>query len=320
LKSQAKDLLDAFKRNDAAARERAKESLPALASGALDAKDFALHDAQSVVAREYGFASWAELRAHVESLANDARADANDAADAPSRELLRTLMAGHPGAPFHREIEDALVAAGTARPQHRAIEAGALFPMLPLRNAMLAMGAVAPLDIGRPSTLAAIEAARANGGLMAAFSQRDGANESPKAADIHPVGCLVELLKVIEPADRPTKVIVVRAAQWIALDAIEKSEPFLLARVSPFAVSDEADPQVAPLERTLRERVGAIAKGLPGGERLVAMTSRMNARELADAVLANVPCSVDDKARCASEPSLPKRIGLLLVLLGGAPA
>ena len=69
LKKQAKDLLDGHRRGDAEALARIVASLPAFAR--VSEKDaarapFALHDAQSVVAREYGFPSWRELRAEIE--------------------------------------------------------------------------------------------------------------------------------------------------------------------------------------------------------------------------------------------------------------
>lgn len=67
LREQAKDLLRDFRRGDEAAVLRFREGLPAFQAG-LDAK---LHDAQSVVAREYGFPSWIKLTAAVETkLAN----------------------------------------------------------------------------------------------------------------------------------------------------------------------------------------------------------------------------------------------------------
>ena len=61
LRKQAKDLLVAFRSGDEDAALRFRDTTPWLAS-----KAPALHDAQSVIAREYGFASFAELRAHVE--------------------------------------------------------------------------------------------------------------------------------------------------------------------------------------------------------------------------------------------------------------
>jgi ankyrin repeat protein len=69
LKKQAKELLRRYKENDPAAIQRFLEFLPS-ARGAtpaqLASRELHLHDAQSCVAREYGFASWAALRAHIE--------------------------------------------------------------------------------------------------------------------------------------------------------------------------------------------------------------------------------------------------------------
>jgi len=68
LKSQAKDLLDAHRRGEPKAFPRIRAAVPAFAhmsDEALARAPFALHDAQSAIAREYGFVSWAELRAQV---------------------------------------------------------------------------------------------------------------------------------------------------------------------------------------------------------------------------------------------------------------
>jgi len=69
LKKQAKTLLDDARARDPEALGRFAV-LPSLAGKARDeiaASDLALHDAQSVIAREHGFASWNALREEVES-------------------------------------------------------------------------------------------------------------------------------------------------------------------------------------------------------------------------------------------------------------
>ena len=68
LKNQAKSLLRSARAKEPTALERFRV-LPALASLPLDrlqAMEFALHQAQSVIAREYGFKAWRELHEHVE--------------------------------------------------------------------------------------------------------------------------------------------------------------------------------------------------------------------------------------------------------------
>src|SRR5215472_6118845 len=64
LKKQAKSLLHAARNQDPAALERFRAILAS--NRLVDEKTVALHDAQFVIAREYGFKSWNDLREHVE--------------------------------------------------------------------------------------------------------------------------------------------------------------------------------------------------------------------------------------------------------------
>ena len=69
LKKQAKSLLDGVRRGDPASLERIRLALPAatrLDHAAIAAMQLRLHDAQSCVAREYGFESWTQLKSYVE--------------------------------------------------------------------------------------------------------------------------------------------------------------------------------------------------------------------------------------------------------------
>ena len=68
LKKQAKSLLHAAQAPENRPRCSRFRALPQLARfsvAELGATALALHDAQSVIAREYGFKSWNELREHV---------------------------------------------------------------------------------------------------------------------------------------------------------------------------------------------------------------------------------------------------------------
>lgn len=72
LRKQAKSLLRQYRNGDPAAFERFAAHLPAAANrgaDAISALSLKLHDAQSCVAREYGFPSWADLSLHVAAAA-----------------------------------------------------------------------------------------------------------------------------------------------------------------------------------------------------------------------------------------------------------
>jgi ankyrin repeat protein len=68
LKKQAKDLLSLYRRGDRSALARFRDALPAAAEKndqQISSLDLRLHDAQSCLAREYGFPSWADLKSFV---------------------------------------------------------------------------------------------------------------------------------------------------------------------------------------------------------------------------------------------------------------
>jgi hypothetical protein len=92
LKKQAKDLIRLYRERDPAALARFRDALPA-AAGCSDAEiaalDLRLHDAQSCVARSYGFSSWADLRGYVE-----VRAASRDDHAARVRQWLRLVYSG----------------------------------------------------------------------------------------------------------------------------------------------------------------------------------------------------------------------------------
>ena len=102
LRKQAKSLLHAARTADASALERFRR-LPAFAartSAELGSVGLALHDAQSVIAREHGFDSWNALREHVaeRSLSFAAAVDefVRCATGSAAARALR-LLALHPG-------------------------------------------------------------------------------------------------------------------------------------------------------------------------------------------------------------------------------
>ena len=75
LRKQAKELLRSARAGESAALERFRTALPAAAGksdASLRSMELRLHDAQSCLAREYGFPSWAQLKDYVETQATPA--------------------------------------------------------------------------------------------------------------------------------------------------------------------------------------------------------------------------------------------------------
>ena len=90
-KKLAKELLREFRSGDAESIARIRAELP-------DKSDIALADAQFVLAREYGFASWRELKDHIDKRAADAKPPIERfkrALHEGDAKTLRTLLERH---------------------------------------------------------------------------------------------------------------------------------------------------------------------------------------------------------------------------------
>lgn len=100
LKKQAKDLLRLYQSGDAGAFARFRDALPAAAGRSdrdIAALGLRLHDAQSCMARERGFGSWADLSRYVEE-----QAAARDDRASLVRRWLAQVYAGDVIGTFHR--------------------------------------------------------------------------------------------------------------------------------------------------------------------------------------------------------------------------
>ncbi len=318
LKKQAKDLLDMHKSADpealAPGSARPSRRCAALSPEAIAAAPFALHDAQSAIAREYGKASWVELRDAVAAQAQD---------PGPSDALLRVLMP----LPFPPEVGAILRDMSRDVPSKRAMAATAaeaalpaLLPAVTLRNALFLPRAVGPIHVARPSSLAAIDLALGRmPPTLAVFAQRAEGDESPDAAALHPIGCQVYVhARVADGADRAW--IVLEGMRWIELTSLEAGpRGTLAARVNGVSV-DPGDPaEVGPLAEALRAHARDLVAAFPDAPRLLAIVDAAGPEHLADLIVANLPVPVDEKARYASELRLAERLRIATSLAKRIP-
>ena len=97
LKKQAKSLLHSARSQDSGALNRFQE---VLAGRQLNTDTLALHDAQFVIAREYGFKSWNDLREHVQELSLSFSAAVEEfirSATGSAKDRALRLLARHEG-------------------------------------------------------------------------------------------------------------------------------------------------------------------------------------------------------------------------------
>lgn len=126
-------------------------------------------------------------------------------------------------------------------------------PVLPLRDVVIFPYVVIPLLVGRPASLAAIEAALSEDRILLLVAQRDGEKQEPAAADLHRTGVIGRVVQVSRLPTGTTRVLV----EGIARARITRYIPsgnMLRAAVTP-APFDGPEPKDAAETEAVSRRV-----------------------------------------------------------------
>src|SRR6185436_5998489 len=116
-------------------------------------------------------------------------------------------------------------------PAEEDIKFGDELAVLPIRNAVLFPGAVAPFDVGREKSVALVEDVHnLDSPVIAIFAQRDPATDDPAADDLYPVGCAARVLKALKHSSGNYSLIL-QGLVRIRLSDLTQSAPYLKAKI-----------------------------------------------------------------------------------------
>src|SRR5215210_3985197 len=119
----------------------------------------------------------------------------------------------------------------TREKDDEAVQFGDELPVLPIRNAVLFPGAVAPFDVGREKSVALVEDVdNFPSPVIAIFAQKDPATDDPQADDLHQVGCAARVLKALKHSSGNYSLIL-QGLTRIKLDHVTGSAPYLKAKI-----------------------------------------------------------------------------------------
>src|SRR5580658_8116035 len=134
-----------------------------------------------------------------------------------------------------------------ARPEDEAIQFGDELPVLPIRNAVLFPGAVAPFDVGREKSVALVEDVdNLTAPVIAIFAQRDPSTDDPGKDDLHQVGCAARVLKALKHSSGNYSLIL-QGLTRIRLDEVTQSSPYVKAKVGRLQELNVSDDEVEAL-------------------------------------------------------------------------
>ncbi|MEP7128592.1 MAG: LON peptidase substrate-binding domain-containing protein, partial [Chitinophagales bacterium] len=83
-----------------------------------------------------------------------------------------------------------------------------VIPVLPLRNTVLFPGVVIPITVGRDKSIKAVRDAYAADRFIGVIAQVDANMEEPEFKDLHKVGTMAKILKMLKMPDGSTTAII----------------------------------------------------------------------------------------------------------------
>ena len=103
-------------------------------------------------------------------------------------------------------------------------------PILPLRNNVLFPGVVIPITVGRDKSIKLIQEANKGNKIIGVVSQKVQEEESPEFKDLHTVGTVAQIVRLLKMPDGSSTVIIQGKRRFRMIE-MTQTEPFMRASV-----------------------------------------------------------------------------------------
>jgi ATP-dependent Lon protease len=104
-------------------------------------------------------------------------------------------------------------------------------PILPLRNNVLFPGVVIPITVGRDKSIKLVQYANDHDKIVGVVSQKNQEVEEPEFNDLHQVGTIAQIVRMLKMPDGSTTVII-QGKRRFELKEMTQEKPFLRAQIA----------------------------------------------------------------------------------------
>src|SRR5262249_35336522 len=191
-----------------------------------------------------------------------------------------------------------------------------VLPILPLRNSVFFPGGVLPLAVGRQKTIALIKDAVRDDQVIGVVTQKRAEEEDPGAADLHQMGTVARIVKLLKMGEDNYSLVVQGLAR-IRVQGLVQDSPYLKARVEVVEEEPEGELEVEALgiklKKLAREAIELMPELPAAATELV--ESITHPGHLSDLIAANVDVPIEEKQAVLETVDLKARMKLVLELL-----
>ena len=188
-------------------------------------------------------------------------------------------------------------------------------PVLPLRDTVLFPGAVIPLTVGRESSLALLDSLQGEEKILGVVAQLDPRIEDPVGTDLHSVGTLGKVHKMVRTPNG-NMVVFLEGVRRLRVVEVVGLKPYLRARVEEMAdIEEEPEAEITALYRNAQELFRDVVSRSPQlSDDLQGVANNMESpSQLADFIAGTLP-SLNTLLRqeLLETPSVRKRLEILI--------
>ncbi len=198
------------------------------------------------------------------------------------------------------------------------IDVEGAIPVLPLRNMVLFPGVFMPVAVGRKSSLKLVREAEQKNKYVAVVCQKDEQVEVPGFEDLHRVGTIGKIVRILEMPDQTTTVIL-QGVKRMHLKDITDSYPYLKGHVQLLdeEIPSKDDKEFMALVETCKDLTIRYIKSSDSihQESTFAIKNINNQMFLVDFICTNLPLKKDEKIALLQLNSLRDRAYRLLEIL-----
>ncbi|MBP2282019.1 ATP-dependent Lon protease [Flavobacterium sp. CG_23.5] len=170
--------------------------------------------------------------------------------------------------------------------------------ILPLRNMVLFPGVVIPITAGRDKSIKLINDANAAGKVIGVVAQKNEEDEDPTTEDIHKVGTVARILRVLKMPDGNVTVIL-QGKKRFEIDNVVSEAPYIVANIKEIAEKRPAkhDTEFVAILDSVKELAIQIIKESPNipTEATFAIKNIESQSFLINFVTSNMNLSVKEK-------------------------
>jgi len=189
-------------------------------------------------------------------------------------------------------------------------ELPASLPILPLRNTVLFPGVVIPISAGRDKSIKLINDANAGNKIIGVVAQKNEADEDPTKNDIHKIGTVAKILRVLKMPDGNITVIL-QGKKRFEIDAVTSEKPYLNAIIKEVEEKrpGKHDSEFLAILESIKELAIQIIKESPNipTEATFAIKNIESQSFLINFVLSNMNLTVTEKQNLLAINALKER-------------